>query len=264
MYNGSELHTLCHAENYDFPRLSDALAGGDETLVAENVLRVRRGMHDIFVFDYGVVVFWGLSPHERDDFVALIRSHAHALLEKPVSDTFTYSLMADELAIKNDHLRIPGDDTMTRLAVSHAIAQSTKLSQFEEQVQKTIVDTAYIPRNIAEKGTSGLRRKQTNKLRGRLFLTKSQINLHYDLLDIPEFFWENPEFGSFYSTIADYLEIRQRVDVLTKKLETIHELFNMMVDEQKHKHSSLLEWIIIYLIAIDIFVIFVHDILKWV
>ncbi|MDD1623685.1 MAG: RMD1 family protein, partial [Methylococcaceae bacterium] len=43
-----------------------------------------------------------------------------------------------------------------------------------------------------------------------------------------------------------------RTEVLSKKLETIHELFEMLADEQKHRHSSILEWIIIWLIAFEI------------
>jgi len=87
--------------------------------------------------------------------------------------------------------------------------------------------------------------------------------LNYDLLDVPDFFWEYPELDIYYSRIADYLEIRQRVEVLSKKLETIHELFRMMADEQKHQHSSMLEWIIIWLIAIEIAVFLVYDVFKW-
>ncbi|MDH5258855.1 MAG: RMD1 family protein, partial [Gammaproteobacteria bacterium] len=55
----------------------------------------------------------------------------------------------------------------------------------------------------------------------------------------------------------------QRMEVLSKKLETIHELFNMIADELRHKHSSMLEWIIIWLIAFEIVVFLVHDIFKW-
>ncbi|MFT4940233.1 MAG: putative Rmd1/YagE family protein, partial [Paraglaciecola sp.] len=68
----------------------------------------------------------------------------------------------------------------------------------------------------------------------------------------PEFFWEYPEFESIYNLAARYLEIHTRVDLLSKKLATIHELFDMLADEQKHQHSSFLEWIIIILIAVEI------------
>ena len=38
-----------------------------------------------------------------------------------------------------------------------------------------------------------------------------------------------------------------------------HELFEMLADEQKHKHSATLEWIIIWLIAVEILMFLVND-----
>jgi uncharacterized Rmd1/YagE family protein len=97
-----------------------------------------------------------------------------------------------------------------------------------------------------------LSRRAIAKIRGQLFSTKSDIILHFGLLDTPEFFWEYPEYENTYNLAARYLEIRQRIDLLSKKLETIHEMFEMLADEQKHQHSAFLEWIIIILIAIEI------------
>ena len=57
-----------------------------------------------------------------------------------------------------------------------------------------------------------------------------------------------------------YLEVNQRIEVLTKKLNVIHELFIMLSDEQQHKHSSNLEWIIIWLIVIEIVLFIIKDI----
>jgi uncharacterized Rmd1/YagE family protein len=185
------------------------------------------------------------------------------MLPTEIDDEFTFEAGAEKLFIKNDHIYLSDDNVMTRLAISHGIAQSTQLGQFEYQVQDTISDTAHIPENIAKTGSSQLSRKQLARLRGRLFITKSDIMLNYDLLDVPDFFWEYPELDNYYVIVAEYLEIRQRIEVLSKKLETIHELFEMMADEQKHKHSSLLEWIIIWLIAFEIVVFLVHDVFSW-
>ena len=141
---------------------------------------------------------------------------------------------------------------MSRLAVSHALAQSLKLNEYEGQAQQTIQDHAHIPQALAETGKIELSRRNIAKIRGKLYSTKSDIILHYGLLDTPEFFWEYPEYESTYNLAARYLEIHQRVELLSKKLATIHELFDMLADEQKHQHSSFLEWIIIILIAVEI------------
>ena len=74
-----------------------------------------------------------------------------------------------------------------------------------------------------------------------------------------EFFWEYPELESVYQHAANYLEIRNRTQVLSTRLETVHELFEMLADEQKHKHSATLEWIIIWLIAVEILMFVVND-----
>ena len=44
------------------------------------------------------------------------------------------------------------------------------------------------------------------------------------------------------------------VEVLNKKVEIIQELLHVLGDEQKHKYSSFLEWIIIILIAFEIII----------
>jgi uncharacterized Rmd1/YagE family protein len=90
------------------------------------------------------------------------------------------------------------------------------------------------------------------KERGRVYLEKSHVILQFNLLDTPEFIWEYPELEHYYLALSRYLEITPRATVLKNRLEVIQELLEMMADEQKHSHSSMLEWIIIILIAIEI------------
>jgi uncharacterized Rmd1/YagE family protein len=263
MNTNADIYALCYCSSFDFPLMQSRYLVNQRCVAYRKVLHVKWLQGEVFIFDYGVLVFWGLSAEQRNEFVQHIHEFAKEPLTQVLDDEFTYAGAAEKPVIKNDHIQLMDDEVLTRLAVSHGIAQSTKLAQFESHVQQTINDTAYIPRNIADTGTTRLSRKDLSRLRGRLFIASSDIMLNYDLLDVPDFFWEYPELDGYYTMIADYLEVRQRVQVLSKKLETIHELFNMMADEQKHKHSSQLEWIIIWLIAIEIVGFLVHDIFGW-
>jgi uncharacterized Rmd1/YagE family protein len=263
MNTNTDVYALCYCANFDLPTLQNRDLPRQACVAYRNVLHEEYPEGEVFIFDYGVLVFWGMSAEKRTEFVNNLHEFAKDPLTRVLDDEFTYEVGADKPAIKNDHLYLTDNAVVTRLAVSHGIAQSTKLAQFELQVQQTINDTAHIPKGIADTGTTHLSRKELAKLRGRLFIAKSNIMLNYDLLDVPDFFWEYPELDVYYTTVSDYLEVKQRVGVLTKKLETIHELFDMMADEQKHKHSSLLEWIIIWLIAFEIVGFLVHDIFKW-
>ena len=260
--DNNNIYALCFSDYFEFPQLQQHLMASERCAAYRNALHVEWRQGDVFVFDYGVLVFWNLAAGEREAFLAKVTPFAKAALKNTLDDEFTFETGSEKSFIKNDHIHLQNDEILTRLAISHGIAQSTKLAQFENGIQQTINDTVYIPENIARTGSAQLSAKELSRLRGRLYITKSDVMLNYDLLDVPDFFWEYPELDSLYSMVADYLEIRQRVAVLSKKLETIHELFEMMADEQKHRHSSMLEWIIIWLIAIEIVIFLVHDIFK--
>jgi len=256
------IYALCQCDYYDFGPLYDHLTQSHEVQKFRNIIYLEWLQGKAFIFDYGVIVLWNISEAERPALLKILNKYAVKPVSTVIHDQFTYESNASRVSLKDDHISLLDDNIQTRLAVSHGIAQSTKLSKYEERVQNTINSTQYIPENIANKGVSGLKRKELAKLRGFLYLTKSDVMLHYDLLDVPEFFWENPELQSYYTMIAEYLEIRPRIEVINKKLETIQDLLQMIADEQKHTHSSLLEWIIIWLIAFDILILLVQEYLH--
>lgn len=228
-----------------------------EQLDNERSVRYRDAIHlllpggEVWVFDYGVMVFWAIDEDER--MALLHRLHIDLNSIGPDDqEHFRFTILSPELRISQDNIAIPDDHVLSRLAVSHALAQSLKLNEYESQAQQTIQNYAHLPQTLAETGKIRLSRKQIARIRGNLFSTKSDIILHYELLDTPNFFWEYPEYEGIYNVAARYLEIHPRVDILSKKLNTIHELFEMLADEQKHQHSAFLEWIIIILIAFEI------------
>ena len=232
-------------DNYNSSRYRDAFH-----------IQFKRG--ECWLFDYGVVVFWGVDEDAKQGFLQKIKPLIVQAQEKQEFEEFHFTVNTEQLAISSDSLRLDNNLPLTRLAASHAFAQSSKLSGFESQVLKVIEDNEYIPRSLARSGRIPLNRKQLAKLRGALFGTRSDIILNFNLLDTPEFFWEHPELENIYNLVGRYLELTPRVTLLNKKLETVYELFQMLADEQNHKHSSVLEWIIIILIAGEILLYFIE------
>ncbi|MBI2521985.1 MAG: RMD1 family protein [Bdellovibrio sp.] len=214
-----------------------------------------------YIFDYGVIVFWGGDRRIHEDLLDRIKHHIHRAHVDYFKDTFTYS-KGEGLKIQNDHITLPGTEELETLALSHAIAQSTKLSQFEDSAASTVESSRHIPKALAQDGKIQMTKKAISKMRGRLYLVKSDINLQHGLLDTPEFFWEYPELEPIYTAMNRYLDIYPRIEVLNRKLEVIHELFSMLADEQNYKYSNYLEWIIILLISVEIIFTIIHDVLK--
>jgi uncharacterized Rmd1/YagE family protein len=213
---------------------------------------------EYWIFDYGVVVFWAVDKNERETLINRLKKDNTTHIKK-IEEHLRFTF-ANELVIKKDVISLPDSDPLTRLAISHALAQSNKLMEYEIQAQNSIIDYSHIPEELAKTGKISISQKEIAKIRGTLLSTKSDIILHYGLLDTPDFFWEYPEYEVTYERMARYMDIHQRVELLSKKLSTIHELFEMLAAEQKHQHSSFLEWIIIVLIGIEIVLFFVQEI----
>ena len=121
----------------------------------------------------------------------------------------------------------------TKLSLSHALAQSVKISLFEELISSTIEQTKDIPRSISETGKIGLPRSEIMKQIGNLFILRININLVGSILDSPvrllpswrnvadwqEFFWSFPDLEPLYNAARSYLEISQRVDLLNARVD---------------------------------------------
>ncbi|OQK17425.1 sad1-interacting factor 2 [Methyloprofundus sedimenti] len=254
--------TLCLANSFDFPTLCKNFLANNRAVLLKDVLLIEHNQAYSVIFPYGVVVHWNVTLDERRKLHTQLCRFAIGIHEEIQEDDFRYITNALENRIKFDCIEIKaGDDTNNLIAVAHAMAQSINLSSFEQHAQETIEKTKHLPESLAKTGHINLSKKALAKIRGQLFLTNSDIVLKFDLLDIPEFFWEHPEYQALYMQMANYLELQQRTDILSKKLDTIHDLLGMLADEQKHQHSSTLEWIIIVLIMVEIVITLVEKLM---
>lgn len=236
--------TLSLGHNYAMTRHRDACC-------------IVLGEGEAWLFDYAVLVCWNLGETQRLQLAGALSACIVGACHREHNELYQYEVVTDgDFRVRNDVIRLPSADTLVRLAVSHALAQSAKLSFFEDSAKAVIEEQRHVSKTLAETGKLPLSRKEVSKLRGVLFATSSDITLHFGLLDTPEFFWDYPELEHYYLGTAKYLDLAPRLVILQQKLSTIHDLASMLAEEHRHKHSAFLEWIIIVLIAVDIMVYF--------
>lgn len=252
-------HTYCLAEAFHLKNLHGELLEKYRGSLYRDAMLIEVEQGTCALFNFGVCVFWNCRQDVIDRLIDEFAPFTIGLAQRFDSECFSYTTGHEKDRMAGDHIELVNSSPLNLLAISYAIAQSVKLSLFETQVATTIENTSSIPRKLANEGRTALSRNQMARMRGKLFLTKSEIILRYDLLDKPEFFWEYPELDNLYQIGANYLELNQRTHILTLKLGTISELLDMLDDDQKHRHSSKLEWIIIWLIAVEIIIFLVND-----
>jgi len=78
---------------------------------------------------------------------------------------------------------------------------------------------------------------------GELFILRINIHLNGSVLDTPELFWVEPQLEPVYQAVRSYLEMDQRVGLLTERLDVIADLLAVLKDQLSHGHGEKLEWI---------------------
>ena len=253
----------CTAANYDIPRLFQFLQMMGTSQMLRDVIHTQpkdeKGVkRDIFYFPFGVVVFWGFTEEEELPLLAALKEFENDSLSKHEVDVFSFAY-GDKMKIEDDEIVLQKKDVLTKLATSYAIGQSVKLAVFEETIGRTIERSKHIPKDLSDKGKITLSRRDTSRMMGELFLERNYINLHSEILDTPELFWEHADLEPFYRRMANYLDVNKRVDILNRRLNLLHELFEILSNELNHRHASRLEWTIIILIVIEVILVVMRD-----
>ncbi|KAI9762210.1 MAG: hypothetical protein M4579_000533 [Chaenotheca gracillima] len=221
---------------------------------------------EVFLFNYGTVVLWGMTLHQEQRFLKEIAKFETEKLSKDdvQTENFNFYYTRDYQArIYNDFISLrERRNYMTKLAISHALSQSVKVSLFEDLVDNTIETTKDLPERIALTGKVNLTRRQILMQVGELFILRINIHLQGSVLDSPELMWAEPQLEPVYGAVRSYLEMDQRVGLLTERLDVIADLLTVLKDQLTHTHGEYLEWIVIVLIAAEILVAAVNIIVD--
>lgn len=196
-FGDSERYGIRHNESESpvrSPREVHHIADSPLNEMAGDTVRTRvppnaLSFGEMFVFSYGVVVFWNFTEKQEKDILAdLTFSTSNTgvnLATRPLIEDdfeteefhFEYNSDIPRPRVYNDMITLKSGDHMIKLAMSHAIAQSTKLSLFEERMSRTMLQAQYIPKRLALTGKLGMGRTEVVKMIGQLFTSRVDVNL---------------------------------------------------------------------------------------
>jgi uncharacterized Rmd1/YagE family protein len=253
---------FCTASGYNLAGLANSFKrAGYTARLLRDVLHISsiKTPVDIYFFNHGSFVCWGLYRSQEQKWLERVKEFSISPLASPESDHFCFRF-GDDISInthdrfKIDIITLDSDNPQIKLAISYGLAQSIKLEAFEDAIQGTIKKNSNLPEEIATRGLISLSRRSIVKRMGEIFIARSSINLNSEYLDVPEFFWRNPNLEPFYVMTKKFLDIPGRVFSLNQKLDVLQELLAILNSQVQHRHSSLLEMIIIILILIEIII----------
>jgi uncharacterized Rmd1/YagE family protein len=262
------LSAFCTCDRYQLSGIIEHLEAiegfADSLTLYADVLQVKQKdlKRDTFIFSYGCVSFFNVPEREEVKFLRLLRAfEVNPLpIDQHESEEFEF-LYGSTSGVSNDQITLRSTSSLEKLSVSFALAQCVKLSIYEERISQEMEENKRLPMTLARTGSVGLSHTQISRKIGKLFIERNNVNLHFDVLDTPEFFWEQDKYKPVYDRLFNYLELGKRVDLLNKRLDIMKELLDMLADEQQNSHATKLEWIIIWLIVVEVVIMVIWDII---
>lgn len=124
---------------------------------------------------------------------------------------------------------------------------------YEELILELVSATKEIPQQLSATGKVALSRKAIAQLMGRTLNLRSSVQLSRFALTVPDFFWSAADaLQALYNRVRQYLELDERVEVLSTRFDLLVSVLELARQAEDARHAHRLEWIVIWLIAVEI------------
>lgn len=251
--------TVC--ESYDFDKILENDHLNAQVLIPNEILYLKfEKKHDVLISCNGSLVVWGMDESNVEKKVLpLLESYMVSSYPYHESEDMDY-VETDQLDsssyLDEDTIVINSKDTeqglLDKAAFSSGLSRSTRLAIIENSLERHISETRKMSENLSIGKKLNLTEKELLKSTGRLFLLRGKLNLYSELIEIPDLYWSEPNLEKIYRQISNNLDISPRISILNKKLDYATDESRALMATLNEEKSTRLEWIIIYLIMIEV------------
>jgi uncharacterized Rmd1/YagE family protein len=207
-----------------------------------------------FYFNFGVIVF---SDHTDDEIKVAVKSIAEHLKNPATQwlreDYTIESSVNAPMAFEFDRIIVDHLDPKVFRITMWNLAQSVALDHYNQIVESLLSEVKGFTRALETKGKLSLGRKDMLKFIGRALGTKNEIADNVYVFDAPEMVWDDEFLENLNQGLRKQLDLRIRFNEIEYTLRTISENLDTFREIYNQRENSLLEWIIIALILVEVF-----------
>jgi uncharacterized Rmd1/YagE family protein len=207
----------------------------------------------IFTTSFGVITFCNFSHDEIKSFLSRLNikeaeNYQISLINQD------YPMIIDEKyqnpLIDTHTIRYEKFNKSVASIISLVLSRSVGLEKREKSLEKKMQESKKLYDTI--ENIKAKDRKNLMNFASSIAKERFEILNQLFLLDKPDIIWDDFELESLYNQLALQLELKSRFDVVEYKMLFLKESVTFITDRVNQKSSEFLEWIIIWLIAIEI------------
>lgn len=207
-----------------------------------------------FFFNYGVVVF---SGHTEEEIKLALKSIS-PFLKNPIASWIRddHKIETDQesnLEFEFDRILVDHLDQKVFRITMLSLAQSVALDHYNHVTEGLLDEVKGFTRELESKGKLSMSRSSMMKFIGRALGTKNEIADNVYIFDAPDLVWDDEFLDKLHRGLQKQLDLRIRFSEIEYTLRTISENLDTFREIYNQRENSLLEWIIIALILVEVF-----------
>ncbi len=202
--------------------------------------------------DFGAVITINATQVERDEVLSKLGANTDTFEEFTLHVDPSESLRADFNTIWIPELNL---DLLHIICLN--IAQSLALDQYQKEVDILLEKTRVITTQLEKLGKINNSQRKLARFSGEIMNLRNRMADNLYIFETPPLAWKDLQLSEMDEILNLELDFGNRHRAIQHSLLVVkdnHEFFNNLL---QHKHSSLLEWIIIILILFEVIHIFI-------
>lgn len=208
----------------------------------------------VALYRFGVAVMMALSPLEEEELLRQLDFRVAGRRDRVHDETAILEISAEH----EDRIPPGGPIQMKDLSparflvVADALAKSVSLGRDEREVSAVFDLIEPFAVELAHRGRAPWSRRGMLKLIGQALLVQHRVSGRVAVEDKPDILWDRPDLERLYGRLEDEYELKERAQVLKRKLDVIVETGRSLTDILDTDRATRLEATVVALIAMEI------------
>ena len=211
----------------------------------------------VYIKDFGCAVFVNIPKEVQTTLVEDLNGGIDDWIKYE-----SHQLIVDsekQLSVGFDHITIPSIDVELVHIIALNLAQSAILNHYQSMTDELLEETRELSGHLEITGEVNLTRKRLAKYIGQTMSLRNRIADNLYIFEAPPLAWTDIRLSQLDTMLSVELDFKNRYHGMQSSLNVIRENHEFYKDMLQHKHSSMLEWIIIILILFEIIQIFIDQ-----
>ena len=206
------------------------------------------------LFRYGAVVLFGVNPLQEVTFVdQLVRLVGQPYAKRETEETRLRVDPLGEDRVEGGEVVLHEVSVESLQVIADVLAKSVVLGYYEASLASVFDAVEPFALGLKKGGRTTPRDRDLLRYIGDTLLAHHKMVGRVEIGEKPDVLWELTALNRLFSRLEDEYELKERRLALDRKLDLISRTVETLVDLLQNKRALRVEWYIVILIVIEIF-----------